>query len=101
MDGNRQRGQKLALLSNVNMNLVIRMLQKQVEVYETEGYGNELGILMNPSSSYHAFGPDITFLAEDLMELLEHDLDPEAAGERIDGWFARLEEALVLSLIHI
>lgn len=50
MDGNRQRGQKLALLSNVNMNLVIRMLQKQVEVYETEGYGNELGILMNPSS---------------------------------------------------
>ena len=100
MDGNRQRGQKLALLSNVNMNLVIRMLQKQVEVYETEGYGNELGILMNPSSSYHAFGPDITFLAEDLMELLEHDLDPEAAGERIDGWFARLEEALVSSQIY-
>ena len=100
MDGNRQRGQKLALLSNVNMNLVIRLLQKQAAVYETEGYGNELGILMNPSSSYHAFGPEITFLVEDLMELLEHDLEPETAEKRIDGWFTRLEEVLVAAQLY-
>lgn len=81
---------KVALLSNVNMNFVIRMLQKHVEVYETEGYGNELGILMNPASSYHAFAPDITFVVEDLMELLEHDLDLETAGRRIRRWFGDL-----------
>ena len=68
----KQQKQKLALLSNVNMNLVIRLLQREAEVYEAEGYGNELGMLMNPESSYHAFAPDITFLVEDLMELLEH-----------------------------
>lgn len=73
---------KTALLSNVNMNYVIRMLQKHIRVYDAEGYGNELGVMMNPASSYHAFAPDITFLVEDLMELLAHDLDPATAGQR-------------------
>ncbi len=85
---------KIALLSNVNMNFVIRMLQKDVEVYEAEGYGNELGILMNPASSYHAFEPEITFLIEDLMELLEHDLEPESAKVKVENWFGQLESAL-------
>ena len=81
-------GQKIALLSNVNMDFVIRLLQKHREVYRAEGYGNELGMLTNPSSSYHAFGPDITFLVMDLMELLEHELEPTAARQRIERWFA-------------
>ena len=59
---------RLAVLSNVNMNMGIRMLQKQAEVYDAEGYGNELGVLLNPASSYHAFQPDITFLIMDLAE---------------------------------
>ena len=82
---------RLAVLSNVNMNMVIRMLQKQAEVYETEGYGNELGLLLNPASSYHAFGPDVTFLIMDLAELLEHDFAPETAKERIGSWFRTLD----------
>lgn len=85
---------KIALLSNVNMNFVIRMLQKDVEVYEAEGYGNELGIVMNPVSSYHAFAPEITFVLEDLLELLEHELEPASAGSRIENWFGQLESAL-------
>ena len=85
---------RLAVLSNVNMNMVIRMLQKQAEVYETEGYGNELGILLNPTSSYHAFQPDITFLIPDLAELLEHDFDPQTAKKRIEDWFLTLDGCL-------
>ena len=81
---------RLAVLSNVNMNMVIRMLQKQAEVYDAEGYGNELGALLNPASSYHAFQPDITFLIMDLAELLEHDYDPQTAKERIGNWFQTL-----------
>lgn len=65
---------KIALLSNVNMNSVIRLLKKDYQVYEAEGYGNELGILMNGQSSYYAFAPEITFLIMDLMELLGHEL---------------------------
>ncbi len=76
-------GMKIAVLSNVNMNYMIRLLKKEHQVYEAEGYGNELGILMNGQSSYHAFAPEITFLLMDLMELLGHDLcSPELLGER-------------------
>ncbi len=91
---------RIALLSNVNMNFVIRMLQKDVEVYETEGYGNELGILMNPASSYHAFASDITFVVEDLMELLEHDLEVASAKVKIENWFTQLESALYEERIY-
>ena len=86
--------QRIALLSNVNMNFVIRMLQKDCEVYQPEGYGNELGLLMNPESSYHKFRPDITFLVMDLAEVTGHESEPAAAKNLIDGWFADLEGAV-------
>ncbi len=92
--GECKKGRRIALLSNVNMNAVIRALQKDAEVYEAEGYGNELGVLMNPASSYHAFQPEITFLVMDLLELLEHDFAEQAAGERVEGWFAGFENAM-------
>lgn len=85
---------KVAILSNVNMNSLIRMLGKEMEVYQVEGYGNELGVLINPVSSYHEFAPEYTFLIMDLMELLEHDLDMTAAKIRIMGWFSTLSGAL-------
>ncbi len=72
---------KIALLSNVNMNYVIRLLKKEYQVYEAEGYGNEMGLLLNRQSSYHAFDPEITFLIVDLMELLGHELWGQETGE--------------------
>lgn len=85
---------KVALLSNVNMNFVLRMLKKDFEVYNTEGYGNELGLLMNPGSSYHAFSPDITFLVVDLLEVLGHNLRASAAKEVINAWFSMFEAGM-------
>lgn len=91
---------KIALLSNVNMNFVIRELQETLSVYEAEGYGNELGILMNPASSYHAFGSEITFLVEDLMELLEHELEQESAQNKVENWFDALESSIKTDVIY-
>lgn len=85
---------KIALLSNVNMNMVIRMLQKETKVWQSEGYGNELGTLMNPGSSYAVFHPEYTFLVMDLLELLEHELEPAEAERRIAAWFEGVESAL-------
>lgn len=84
----------IALLSNVNMNMVIRMLGRKEQVWQAEGYGNELGILMNPDSSYARFRPEYTFLVMDLLELLEHETEPSAAEDRISAWFQGLESAL-------
>ncbi len=96
---------KIAVLSNVNMNFVIRLLKKEFEVYESEGYGNELGVLMNPQSSYHGFGPQVTFLLMDLMEVVEHQLEVDTgrsygAVAAIDRWFAMLEGCLKPETIY-
>ncbi len=85
---------RIALLSNVNMNFVIRLLEKQTSIYRPEGYGNELGFLMDPDSAYHAFAPEITFLILDVLELTEHELEPEAAAGRMDEWFALFRKAV-------
>ena len=82
---------KTALLSNVNMDFVLRMLKEETDVYQGEGYGNELGLLLNPESSYHAFSPQITFIVLDYMELLEHDLEVPAAEVHVDRWFSMFE----------
>ena len=96
----QEKGRRIALLSNMNMNALIRMLQKDAEVYEAEGYGNELGILMNPASTYHAFAPEVTFVVMDLMELLEHDLTESTAKNRVEAWFSAFEGAMKNSQIY-
>ncbi len=85
---------KIAILSNVNMNFVIRALKKEIDVYDAEGYGNELGILLNPRSSYHAYNPQMLFLIVDLMELIGRTLDKEIAIDKIDRWISTLEGAV-------
>ena len=87
---------RIALLSNVNMSFVLRLLRREFEIYETEGYGNELGLMVDPSSSYHLFAPEMTFLIIDLMELLGHDTALYAKGENphMEEWFAMLEGTL-------
>lgn len=80
---------KVALLSNVNMNFVVRMLKGELSVYGQEGYGNELGVLLNKGSSYYEFEPEMTFLVLDLMEICGHELGN--ARERFRDWFAAAE----------
>lgn len=76
---------KIAVLSNVNMDFVKRMLQRDFEVLAAEGYGNELGQMMDGESSYQLFEPEVTVLLMDLMELMEHDL--KNGEDRIGAWF--------------
>lgn len=97
---NSGQSRRIALLSNVNMNALIRILQQDAQVYETEGYGNELGILRNSASSYHAFQPEMTFLVLDLLELLGHETSETAARAVIENWFAGLESALEKECIY-
>lgn len=82
---------KIALLSNINLNPVNRLLSEHADIYETPGYGNELGILMNPDSSIFSFAPQYIFVIEDLMEILGHDLNEGTASLIIDKWFSSFE----------
>ena len=93
--------EKIAILSNVNMNFVIRGLKNQVDVFEAEGYGNELGTLLNPRSSYHAFAPRFLFLLMDLMQLLDGAVDDRDAEEKIDRWFTTMSDGLDQEICYI
>lgn len=85
---------KIALLSNINMNYVLRMLENEYEVYRTEGYGNELGFLLDKNSSYHSFGANYTFLIIDLLELLGHNINLTEVKESVNKWFAAFEAGM-------
>lgn len=91
---------KIAILSNVNMNATVRMLKRELEVYDVEGYGNELGILMNANSSIYNFAPDIIFVLEDLMEILGHELDETEARINIEQWFEYFQGTIRENFIY-
>lgn len=79
----------VALLSNINMNYLIKLLKNDFHVYEYEGYGNELGTLLNPDSSYNLFKPDMTFIIIDLMELIQHQIyDNNEVVDMVKAWFS-------------
>lgn len=78
---------KIAILSNININPVARLLKKEFDVYETEGYGNELELLLNKGSSLYGFHPEAIFLIEDTMEMIHHELSEESAKRHISNWF--------------
>lgn len=82
---------RIALLSNINLNFVIRKLKKSFEIYETEGYGNELGHLLNPASSYFDFAPKVTFLVMDLAELVQHNYKKDNMENILTSWFGIIE----------
>ena len=91
---------KIAVLSNINIDAISRMLKKEFEIYDGEGYGNEIGLLVNPISSLNIYSPDLIFLLEDIVELLNHTYDLEIAKNVIDNWFADFEIGIKQEVIY-
>ncbi len=87
---------KIAILSNVNTDPVNRLLKGKagIEVYESRGFGNELGVLLNGNSPLYEFNPDEVFMVMDLMEVISHSLDLIVAKDKIDEWFGNFEASL-------
>lgn len=89
---------KIAILSNVNMNYAVRILKDKYEMYEPEGFGNEIGMMLDLNSSYNKFQPDIVFLITDVMECLGHDF--KEYKKKIDNYFSMLEACIRTSQIY-
>ena len=87
---------KIAILSNVNTDPVNRLLKGKegLEIYESRGFGNELGVLLNGNSPLYEFNPDKIFMVMDLMEVISHSLDLEVAKDKIDEWFGNFEASI-------
>lgn len=93
---------KIALLSNVNVDPVCRLLKKspEIELYDTQGYGNELGTLLDKNSSLYAFHPKAVFLVIDVMEVIRHELDVKRAEDKISEWFHLFESSLQNDMVY-
>lgn len=93
---------KVALLSNVNMDPVNRMLKNipENEVYSSQGYGNELGILLNKEAPLYVFEPEMIFLIIDIMEAIQHNICRTSAGERISEWFSLFENSIQENIVY-
>lgn len=110
---------KIALLSNVNTDPIARLIEQEAEVFKPQGYGGELGMLLNPSSPLYAFQPSIVFLIEDLEEILAGGdahaevavvgggANPSAERKRllqlkaaVNDWFTQFERALRADIVY-
>ena len=87
---------KIAILSNINTDPLVRLLSKEegLEVYAPEGYGGELGALLNPSSALNEYAPDTVFLIMDAAQVIMQEYDPSTASEKISQWFATFSSAV-------
>ena len=91
---------KIAVLSNINVNGIIRILKKSIDVYELEGYGNEIGTLLNQNSGLYKYKPDQIYIIEDVQELIEHTTDCNVAKLNIEQWFYDFEDAINPEIVY-
>lgn len=66
---------RIAILSNVNMDMLIKSLKKQHEVFSTEGYGQWISYALDEDQSLKEFNPECIFLLLDGNALLETSLN--------------------------
>ena len=62
---------KIAILSNVNLDILIKTLSKKHEVYQTEGYGQWVSYALSKNEELTEFAPEIIFVLIDGNALLE------------------------------
>jgi FkbH-like protein len=63
---------RTALLSNVNIDFVIKSLRQKYEVFESAGYGAWTTYALNPQSSLIEFKPDTIFLILDGNSMISY-----------------------------
>ena len=85
---------KVAILSNINLGSVTKLVGKKHEIMETVGYGNLLELLINQDSDYHKFCAQICVLIVDIWDIIKDTGDKNEAKVCIDEWFMQLERAL-------
>lgn len=84
---------KLAILSNINLNMLIRDLKKDMDVFETEGYGEWATYALGANDELKDYSPDVIFVIIDGNALLENCVQDETSEiERALGIIAQMRK---------
>src|SRR5262245_11140050 len=83
---------KCALLSNVNVESIVRQMERH-EVHIAQGYGVWTQDIADPTSGTYSFGPSSIFLVIDGRELLRGQQGLESTIAEVDEHLAWIEQA--------
>ncbi len=86
---------KLAIVSNVNMDYVGRLLKSNYDVLTPEGYGAALEQLLDSESSLNRFRPEAIVILTDLDSLVASCGNSEEAQDTIKQWYKVIESTFV------
>ena len=95
---------KLAILSNVNLDMIIGEAAKNHEVFSSEGYGQWISYALQKNDELSAFAPSVIFLIIDGNALLETLSDYNSGAEEIHnsfGYIKKLAENYPYSTIAV
>lgn len=85
---------KVALLSNINADYVLQLLEKKIECVASVGYGDVWGQLLDPNSNLNHANPNVIVLLNDIEQLID-GYDFKKATSVIDEWFTMFD-----SIVH-
>ena len=85
---------KVALLSNVNVDFVIRTLTGNFDVVPSTGYGDVWGQLLNPDSNLNRENPNVIIFLPDIEQILDGCYDFAGSVTIIDEWFSRFDSVI-------
>lgn len=85
---------KVAILSNVNIDMVSKLLPNQDKVFQPQGYGNAFSLLLNENSDLAKFSASVLFFIVDITSLTASALTYEDAVSSIDEWFSDFQSCV-------
>jgi FkbH-like protein len=85
---------KLAILSNVNMDMLSQMLKADFTIFPPQGYGTAMAMLLDPQSDLNRFSPQVIYFIADLCELTASSYALSDSFSVIDQWFTQFSSCL-------
>lgn len=87
---------RIALLSNVNTDFIVRQLSQKYDMVPPEGYGNVWERILDQNSNISHADPDVLIFIVDIENLLDSDnvYNQQEAETEIDQWFAMLDTVI-------
>ncbi|AKA70303.1 HAD-IIIC family phosphatase [Clostridium scatologenes] len=85
---------KIAILSNVNVDTIIKKISKKYDIYKTQGYGEWVQELVIEKSFLHQFSPENIFLILDGEELFRGFKSLDDCNKEIEQYFSYIEMAV-------
>jgi FkbH-like protein len=85
---------KLAILSNVNIDMVCKLLPNQEHVFKPQGYGNAFSLLLDNNSDLMKFSPEVLFFIVDISALTDNTLTYDGSINAVEEWFHHLQSCI-------